>query len=197
MKEFKTPKGTTLPMSAIQGKDYLLVAHRLVWFREEHNDWGIETAVTVGQDSATARCTVRDASGRIISTATKFEDRKGFPDFIEKAETGSIGRALALCGYGTQFAPEFDEGDRLADTPIKAKTQIQTQKTPLATITGGVTCTLCGAELRSGKYSWYCPNYKDETRGKHPSLTPEQYSEHKAEIESMAEDVPNEFGNLK
>jgi hypothetical protein len=47
----------------------------------------------------------------------------GFPDYIEKAETGAIGRALAMCGYGTLQAPEFDEQDRLADMPVeKAKT---------------------------------------------------------------------------
>jgi hypothetical protein len=46
-----------------------------------------------------------------------------FSVYIEKAETGAIGRVLALCGYGTLQAPEFDEQDRLADAPVeKAKT---------------------------------------------------------------------------
>ena len=37
-------------------------------------------------------------------------------------DPGAIGRALAMCGYGTLQAPEFDEQDRLADTPVeKAK----------------------------------------------------------------------------
>ena len=45
----------------------------------------------------------------------------GFPDYIEKAETGAIGRALAMCGYGTLQAPEFDEQDRLADAPIEKR----------------------------------------------------------------------------
>ncbi len=33
--------------------------------------------------------------------------------------TGSVGRALALCGFGTQFSPELDEvsGGRFADSP--------------------------------------------------------------------------------
>ena len=39
---------------------------------------------------------------------------------MEKAETGSIGRALALLGYGTQFcADELDEGDRIVDAPAE------------------------------------------------------------------------------
>jgi hypothetical protein len=42
---------------------------------------------------------------------------------FEKDETGAVGRALAMCGYGTLQAPEFDEGDRLADAPLaNAKT---------------------------------------------------------------------------
>ena len=62
---------------------------------------------------------IKDATGRIIATARKKETEVGFPDYIEKAETGAIGRALAMCGYGTLQAPEFDESDRLADTPVE------------------------------------------------------------------------------
>jgi hypothetical protein len=41
---------------------------------------------------------------------------------MEKAETGAIGRALALIGYGTQFcADELDEGDRIVDAPVAKK----------------------------------------------------------------------------
>ena len=60
-----------------------------------------------------------DGDGKLMATGTKKEDVKGFGDFIEKAETGSVGRALALCGFGTQFAPELDEagGGRFADSP--------------------------------------------------------------------------------
>jgi len=61
---------------------------------------------------------IKDASGRIIATARKKEIEHRFPDYIEKAETGAVGKALAMCGYGTLQAPEFDEGERLADAPI-------------------------------------------------------------------------------
>lgn len=118
MKHFKTPKGTELPLMDIKGKDYLQVAHRLVWFREDHPDWTILTDyVELGQDHAICRATIK-AGETMVSTGHKYEDKKGFSDFIEKAETGSIGRALAHCGYGTQFAPELEEGERLADAPV-------------------------------------------------------------------------------
>lgn len=47
------------------------------------------------------------------------ETKKNFPDYIEKAETGAIGRTIAMCGYGTLQAPEFDEEDRVADAAME------------------------------------------------------------------------------
>lgn len=120
MKTFKTPKGTELPIMDMRGKDYLQVAHRLVWFRQEHPDWAIETELLVSTaQEALAKATIKDASGRVIATGHKTETAKDFPaGWSEKAETGAIGRALALCGYGTQFAPDFDEGERIVDSPV-------------------------------------------------------------------------------
>ena len=119
MSSFKTPKGTTLPILNLKGKDYLQVAHRLVWFREERSDWRIETEfVALDDQSCIAKAIIRNESGQIMATAHKREDRGHFPDFMEKAETGAIGRALAYCGYGTQFcADEIDEGVRIVDAP--------------------------------------------------------------------------------
>ena len=106
-KTFKTPKGTELPLLDFKGKDYLEVKYRLVWFREEKPNWTIETEfVSVTDKSAFARASVKDESGKIISTSHKYEDLQGFRDFIEKAETGAIGRALALLGFGTQFCAD-------------------------------------------------------------------------------------------
>lgn len=120
MNTWTTPKGTVLPILSLRGKDYLQVAHRLVWFREEHPLWTIETSyVTWSADAAFALATIKDETGRTIATAHKYEDERGFPDFREKAETGAIGRALALIGYGTQFcSDELEEGARLADSPL-------------------------------------------------------------------------------
>jgi hypothetical protein len=117
---FTTPRGTRLPLLDLRGKDYLQVAHRLVWFREEHPTWSIETEpLAIQSDYAIFVARVKDENGRLISTGTKHETKHGFFDFIEKAETGAIGRALALCGYGTQFAPELDEEERIVDAPLQ------------------------------------------------------------------------------
>jgi hypothetical protein len=100
--------------------DYLPVAARIAWFRREHSDWSIITkTVRWANKAVVMKAVIKDSDGRIIATARKKETEIGFPDYIEKAETGAIGRALAMCGYGTLQAPEFDEGERLADTPIE------------------------------------------------------------------------------
>jgi hypothetical protein len=104
------------------GRMYLPVSARLIWFRREHPDWSIETdpfVIDIERQYAIFRATIKDASGRVIAIGTKREDIRGFPDFIEKSETGAIGRALALCGYGTQFEPELDEAaaGRFVDSP--------------------------------------------------------------------------------
>ena len=103
--------------------DYLPVAARIAWFRKEHSLWSIITEVEQLADKAVVmKATIKDMLGTVIATARKKETEIGFPGYIEKAETGAIGRALAMCGYGTVQAPEFDEQDRLADSPVeKAK----------------------------------------------------------------------------
>jgi hypothetical protein len=63
------------------------------------------------------RAVAKDGKGG-IGTGTKSEKAASFPDFIEKAETGAIGRALAALGFGTQFAPELDEQHRIVDSPV-------------------------------------------------------------------------------
>lgn len=124
--------------------DYLPVQWRLVWFRTQCPDGSIETEpVQIDLDRETEeegfawneekrrsekvikrangfalfRAVVKDGKGG-VATGTKSEKAASFPDYIEKAETGAIGRALAALGYGTQFAPELDEEHRIVDAPV-------------------------------------------------------------------------------
>jgi len=121
----------------LKKKSYLPVPARVAWFRDEYpigSGWAVLTERTAGgyeAGFATYRATVIDPEGRPIATATKTEDKAGFADYEEKAETGSVGRALGLCGFGTLFALELDEGtDRIADSPIQRATV--TEKAPPA-----------------------------------------------------------------
>jgi hypothetical protein len=124
---------TTMPFDPrahliqLKGRDYLPVAARLLWLNEETDRYKIETDILRLEDNfAVVRATVSvlDETGNPSRSATaiKREDKTHFPDFLEKAETGSVGRALGMLGFGTQFAPEFDEIEakieaRVVDSP--------------------------------------------------------------------------------
>jgi hypothetical protein len=130
MKTVRTPKGTELPLTNLKGKDYLMVAYRLQWFNETEKKFLVDTEFLVLTDEQTiakATVTVLGEDGNALrrATATKRETKKDFSDHTEKAETSAIGRALAMLGYGTQFAlADLDEGERLADSPVVAVTKI-------------------------------------------------------------------------
>lgn len=132
--------------SGQSSKDYLPVQWRLVWFRSAFPYGSIETEMLHldldrdTEEEAYAwnaerrksekvtkhakgfvifKATVKDGQGG-IATGTKSEKAASFGDFIEKAETGAIGRALAALGYGTQFTgDEWDEAHRIVDSPVE------------------------------------------------------------------------------
>lgn len=104
--------------------DYLDVKWRLVWFREEHPDGSIHTDLLSqpGVSPAVVKATVTLENG---VTATGFGQcgAEDWGDWLEKAETRSIGRALALLGFGTQFCEDFDE--IITDAPVEPRGQRQ------------------------------------------------------------------------
>src|SRR5437764_11392043 len=144
--------------------DYLPVQWRLVWFRDVCQEGTIETEIvqldldreteeeTFAWNSETRRSekVVKHANGFAIfravvkdgkggmATGTKSEKAASFPDYIEKAETGAIGRALAALGYGTQFAPDLDEQHRIVDAPVDRSTPVTdsngNERTPIASV---------------------------------------------------------------
>src|SRR5436190_1591668 len=125
---------------------YLEVKYRLVWLREQEPDATIETEIIHmdldkevtavvsewdetqgkmvkvtkhGKGLVIFKATIKLPSGA-IGTGTKMENAAAFGDFLEKAETGSIGRALASLGYGTAATDEMSEGEgRVVDAPVE------------------------------------------------------------------------------
>jgi hypothetical protein len=119
----------------LKGKDYLEVKYRIVWFRDEWPHGTIDSQhIEISDKHAIFRATVGkiDAEGNVKGTATGYgsETVKDFGDFIEKAETKAIGRALAALGYGTAFAPELDEGERIVDAPVEPRRTPQAPQQP-------------------------------------------------------------------
>lgn len=85
-------------------QDYLDVKWRILWLRREHPDAEIVTEhIQIDEKSAVFKATVTLPSGG-KATGYGSETAGDFGDFIEKAETKAIGRALNALGYGAQFA---------------------------------------------------------------------------------------------
>jgi hypothetical protein len=116
----------------LKGKSYLQVAHRLLWLNEDlkaGSIGGFEILTELMSESTwtddkrkrevkevvfRATIEITDTAGDVVKRVTGWgsETDVDFGDYREKAETKAIGRAVALAGYGTQHAPEFDEGER-------------------------------------------------------------------------------------
>ena len=120
-------------LMSLKGKAYLDVQNRMIWFLRDQRDLiarGLATTSyvirteLVEQDRqagfAQFKTYVRDVLGN-EATMYGSETAKDFGDYAEKASTKSLGRALAMLGYGTQFAAEMDEGERVVDSPVERR----------------------------------------------------------------------------
>ena len=101
--------------------DYLEVKWRMVWFRENNSEntqtTVLDKIIDINNRFAYFEIQVTDTKGN-VEVGVGSETGEDFHDYIEKAYTKAYGRALAALGYGTQFAPDLEEGDRIADSPV-------------------------------------------------------------------------------
>jgi hypothetical protein len=115
--------------------DYLEVKWRLVWFRERYPHGVItteEVCVDLERGYARYKATVEDGEGG-KATGYGTETKAGFEDYVERAETRALGRALAALGIGTQFVgQDLTEGEHVVDAPVA-----RTIEPPLAPLVNG------------------------------------------------------------
>lgn len=117
-----TPFEPARYLTRVNGSEYLEVKWRLVWLRDRHPDATVETELMSHADNTAvfrAQITIPDGGS---STGWGSETAGDFRDYLEKAETKAIGRALAALGFGTQFCPDFEFGaavGRVVDAPVK------------------------------------------------------------------------------
>ena len=128
--------------------DYLEVKWRLVWFRERFPHGVLtteEVCVDLERGYARYRCVVEDGAGG-KATGHGTETAAGFADYVERAETRAVGRALAALGIGTQFVgQDVTEGEHFADAPVapaSGGTPTPAPEPPVTTIPtdGGLPC---------------------------------------------------------
>ncbi len=99
---------------------YLPVTARLLWLRTDHPDAQLVTEVIrLDEKSAIFKATVT-LPGGAVAVGHGSEAAGDFGDFIEKAETKAIGRALTALGYGTEFAEGQDDPTLAAATEVVA-----------------------------------------------------------------------------
>jgi hypothetical protein len=102
-------------------QDYLEVRYRVQHFREQFPHGHIlteEVCVDVDRGYARFKAIVEDGEGGMAS-AYGTEVKASFEDYMEKASTRAVGRALALLGFGTPFSGEdLDESTHVADSPV-------------------------------------------------------------------------------
>jgi len=116
-------------LTRVQGKDYLEVKWRLLWLRTEHLDAVIETELVShiqNPPMAIFRARVSIPNGG-SATGWGQEEAADFRDYLEKAETKALGRALAALGFGTQFTEDFEFANsngepRVVDSPVERPT---------------------------------------------------------------------------
>jgi hypothetical protein len=127
----------------LKGRDYLNVQNRLLWFIRDQRDFIVRGRTELVEQDREAgfahfKTYVRDVLGN-EATMYGSESAKDFGDYAEKASTKSLGRALLALGYGTAFAPEMDEGERVVDTPVeRRKSTAAVRANPVAAQTAPV-----------------------------------------------------------
>ena len=119
-------------LTKLQGKDYLEVKWRLVWFRETHPAGAITTELVAMDPNVIVKATISTADG-ILSTGYGSAAAAGKGPWtgraIEKAETAAIGRALGVAGFGTQFDAD-DETDNIVDSPVQPPAPVAAPPAP-------------------------------------------------------------------
>lgn len=115
-------------VTRVGGADYLEVKWRVYWLRTEHPDAIISTEMVSHENSVAVFKAQVTIPGGGSATGWGSEGYDDFRDYLEKAETKALGRALAALGFGTQFTPDFDfaEGqERVVDAPVRLARQRQ------------------------------------------------------------------------
>ncbi|MEA2583330.1 MAG: hypothetical protein QOF33_1415 [Thermomicrobiales bacterium] len=109
-------------------QDYLDVKFRLLWLRREHPDAETLTEhIRIDDGVAIFKATVSIPGGG-KATGHGSETATDFPDYIEKAETKALGRALNALGYGAQFA----EAEAEAETENNEAPSVAPPEAPVA-----------------------------------------------------------------
>lgn len=130
-------------LTHLNGREYLEVKWRLLWLRTEHPEAVVQTELAHHETGMAIFKAWVSIPGGGEATGWGMETLEDFGDYVEKAETKALGRALAALGYGTQFCEEFEAGPGVSqgapvvvDAPVErpaAKASRELRETPATT----------------------------------------------------------------
>jgi hypothetical protein len=130
-----TPFEPARHLTRVGGSDYLEVKWRLVWMRDQHPDAMVRTELLSHSDNTAVFRAIVEIPGGGCAYGHGSESAGDFRDYLEKAETKAIGRALAALGFGTQFCPDHEFGasvGRVVDSPVNRRNPQQGTPRPTA-----------------------------------------------------------------
>ena len=113
----RTVKYTNRKTGEVREAKILDTAPRVAWFRSDYpidTGWQIVTDIVQHDDQgALLKTSIISPAGIVVATAYRQVLKTAFDNYLEKAETQSVGRALERCGYGCAYALslEPDEGE--------------------------------------------------------------------------------------
>lgn len=120
-------------LTRVSGADYLEVKNRIKWLRDRDPNAVMRCElVREDKDAALFKATVTLSTGG-HAEAHGSETKSDFRDFLEKAETKALGRALAMLGFGTQFVESElngKQGSRVVDAPVRRARERQQSDPP-------------------------------------------------------------------
>jgi len=116
----------------VNGADYLEVKWRVLWLRTAHPDATIVTEMVSHEGQMAVFKAEVTVPGSGSATGWGSEQFGDFRDYIEKAETKALGRALAALGFGTQFCADFEftgATNKVVDAPIDLRSRREVEAT--------------------------------------------------------------------
>lgn len=125
--------------TAIKGKEYVEVNQRVLGFRQLFPNGTIETEIVKLEEGViTVKSSAKDESGRVLATGLA-QEKEGSTfinktNFIENAETSSVGRALGFLGIGIDGSIASKEEVENAINNQQTKNEIPTKQELVKTV---------------------------------------------------------------
>lgn len=150
-------KAEDLKTINIKGTPYVEVNERIKYFRNNYENWSIETELlSLDNGICVIKATVKDENGVIKSTGHAYEKEDSTfinkTSYIENCETSAVGRALGILGIGIDKSVASKEE---VENAILNQSKVKELK-PIAELK----CSVCGEKINKTTYDYSTKKFK-------------------------------------